>query len=99
MLQQSQLLNQQRQRFLTGLHFWLAEAWLRHHESAEAVNVWTACWRKKLIGPLVYWEGVFYFSMGKTSLARRVLRKYLSIRWPQAFMPMFSKTFRKTLLT
>lgn len=96
MLLQAQMLNEYRQYLLAGLYFWIANQWVAHNQNREAVRVWSICQEKKLISHFKYWEGRLYFGAQDVILAKRVVRKYLRLRWPKELLAKRSNTFQNT---
>lgn len=97
-LRQSQMLSQYRQYLLAGLYFWIAHRWIADQQDQEAVRVWKICREKQLIGTLEYWEGMLYFKMQKLSLGRRIISKYLRVRWTEELLARKSSSFHNTPL-
>lgn len=96
MLLQAQMLNEFRQRLLAGLYFWIANRWISRKNNQEAIRVWTRCREKLLIKSLEYQEGILYFKTQNIIPIKRVVRKYLTIRWTKALLAQKSSTFQNT---
>ena len=94
MLSQNQLLNEPRCRLLTGLYFVLANRWIFAGSRAEAMKFWSYC-QQFTDNRQEYREVSIYLKVKMPSIARKVAKKYLEIRYPNLKM-RFSNTFKKT---
>lgn len=99
MLCQTQMLNKYRQHLLAGLYFWVANQWLVLSCHLEAVQTWKICRDKQLINPLEYWEGELYFKMQHFQLTKRLMNKYLRVRWTRELLARRSSSFQNTVLS
>lgn len=96
MLLQAQMLDRFRQHLLAGLYFWIANQWMSRKNNQEAIRIWTVCREKLLISNLEYQEGILYFRVQNVTPIKRVIRKYLNIRWTKALLAQKSQTFQNT---
>ena len=94
MLLQNQLLNEPRRRLLTGLYFILANRWIVAGARVEAIKIWSYC-QQFIDNKQEYQEVLIYLKIEMPSLARKVAKKYLEIRYPNLKI-RFSKTFKNT---
>jgi len=96
MLLQAQMLDESRQSLLAGLYFWVANRWIDRTHNQEAIRVWSVCREKLLISSLEYQEGLLYFKTQNILPIKRVIRKYLNIRWTKSLLAQKSNTFQNT---
>ncbi|NJR49471.1 MAG: glycosyltransferase family 2 protein [Leptolyngbyaceae cyanobacterium CSU_1_3] len=108
MLTSAELLTPQRLYLLGGFYFWLMDLWAKEGDQSEALEIWLLGYECGVINARFYRQGVLYIHASTSRwlpytmlrrVARRLLREYFKLTWPEKMLPKPSTTFRNTPLS
>lgn len=80
LLDDAGLLTFRRKRLLAGLHFLVAEHWLRHGNVARAIEVWSSAYRSQLVWRGIRIEGNFVLRLRTWIRRHEALQSWVNVR-------------------